>query len=97
MLSEWQSNKIGGTVFASYFFERVFQGVEPIFADLYMELHDVPLPIVDKRDQAYAEHGVIPFTEERIVVPVLQHTGDGLMCLQLDVKAVAFQPQCGSA
>lgn len=52
------------------FFEHMLHGVDPIFADLHAELRYISLPIGDEGDQAFAEHGVIPFADERVVMPM---------------------------
>src|SRR5512143_3782398 len=79
-----------------FFLEHMLQRVEPIFADLHAELGNVALPIRDERDQAFTEHRIIPFAEERVVLPMFQRARHGLMRLQLDVKPGAFYAQSGS-
>ena len=68
----------------------MFQGVDPIFTDPYMKFHNIALSIRNERNQAFAEHGIIPFTEEGIVMPVFHRSRHADMSLQLDVQPVLF-------
>ncbi len=72
----------------------MLHGVDPIFADLHAELSHLSLPIGDEGDQAFAEHGVIPFAQEGVVVPMFQRARDACMRLQLDVKSASL-PRSG--
>ena len=71
-------------------FEHMLQRIDPILADLHAELGNLALPITNERGQTFAEHGVVPFADECVIVPMLQRARYRLMCLQLDVKPVAL-------
>src|SRR5215212_9676647 len=91
MLLRWPANKIGGAVFVSYFFKRVLEWVNPVFADLYMEFNNIALSIMDKGNQTFAKHRVIPFAQECVVVPMFQPARHRFMGLQLDAEPVIIR------
>ena len=65
----------------NHLLEHILQRVDPILADFYSELGNLSLSIGDEGNEAFAEHGIIPVTTERIIVPVFQPPGYGLMRL----------------
>ena len=69
----------------------MFERVDPIFTNAHMKFSHVALSIGTEWDQAFAEYGIVPVTNECIVMPMLQRTGYGLVRLQLDMKPASIQ------